>query len=87
MRRCEYIERKTPSKEIIEFLKHFSSRSHHKLFFGPPCILVFSYYAVNHVSLEGNLTKSPKNHFKKKDNNTSKTYGNTNRCTENWMNI
>ena len=37
MRRCEYIERKTPSKNILEFYKHFSSRSHHKLFFGPPC--------------------------------------------------
>ena len=36
--RCEYIERKTPSKIILEFLKHFSSRSHHKLYFGPPCI-------------------------------------------------
>ena len=36
MTRCEYIERKTPSKDILEFLKHFSSRSHHKLYFGPP---------------------------------------------------
>ena len=36
MRRCEYIERKTQSKNILEFLNHFSSRSH-KLFFGPPC--------------------------------------------------
>ena len=33
MRRCEYIKRKTPSKNILEFLKHFPSRSHHKLFF------------------------------------------------------
>ena len=33
-----YIERKTPSKNILEFHKHFSSRLHHKLFFGPPCI-------------------------------------------------
>ena len=39
MRRCEYIERKTPSKDIFEFHKQFSSRSHHKLFFGPPCII------------------------------------------------
>ena len=38
LRRCEYIERKTPSKNILEFHKHFSSRSHHKLFFGSPCI-------------------------------------------------
>ena len=38
MRRCEYMERKTPSKNILEFHKHFSSRSYHKLFFGPPCI-------------------------------------------------
>ena len=38
--RCEYIERKTPSKNILEFPKHFSSRSHHKLFIGPPCIYI-----------------------------------------------
>ena len=38
MRRCEYIEKKTPTKNILKFLKHFSSRSHHKLYFGPPCI-------------------------------------------------
>ena len=37
LRRCEYIERKTPSKNIVEFLKHFSSRKYHKLFLGPPC--------------------------------------------------
>ena len=41
MRRCEYRERKTPSKNISEFLKPFSSRSHFKLFFGPPCIQKF----------------------------------------------
>ena len=29
LRRCEYIERKTPSKNILEFLKQFSSRSIH----------------------------------------------------------
>ena len=40
LRRCEYIERKTPSKNILEFLQHFSSRSHHKLFFGPPCTFI-----------------------------------------------
>ena len=33
MKRCEYVERKTPSKNILEFLKHSSSRSHHMLFF------------------------------------------------------
>ena len=27
---CEYKERKTPSKSILEFLRHFSSRSHYK---------------------------------------------------------
>ena len=32
LRRCKYKERKTPSKNILKFLKHFSSRSHHKLF-------------------------------------------------------
>ena len=40
MRRCEYIERKTPIKNMLEFHKHFSSRSHHKLFFGPPCMYI-----------------------------------------------
>ena len=40
MRRCEYIERKTTLKNILEFLKHFSSRSHHKLFFETPCIIL-----------------------------------------------
>ena len=34
--RCEYIERKTPSKNILEFTKHFSSRSHIKLFLDHP---------------------------------------------------
>ena len=46
MRRWEYIERKTPSKNILEFLKHFSSRSQHKLFFWPPCILKVRYSCV-----------------------------------------
>ena len=32
LRRCEYMQRKTPSKRILEFLKHFSSGSIHKLF-------------------------------------------------------
>ena len=36
MRRCEYIERKTPSENILEFLKHFPYRSHHKLFLDHP---------------------------------------------------
>ena len=36
MRRCEYIERKAPPKNILEFIKHFSSRSIHKLFFDHP---------------------------------------------------
>ena len=40
---CENIERKIPSKSILEFLKHFSSSSHHKLFFGPPCIYMNMY--------------------------------------------
>ena len=48
LRRCEQIERKTPSKNILEFLKHFSSRSHHKLFFGPPCI--YRYLSI-HLSI------------------------------------
>ena len=39
MRRYEYRERKTPSKNILEFIQHFSSRSHHELVFGPPCIV------------------------------------------------
>ena len=30
-------------KNILEFLKHFSSRSHHKLFFGPLCIYILEY--------------------------------------------
>ena len=38
MRRCKYTERNTHSKNISEFPRHFSSRSHHKLFFGPPSI-------------------------------------------------
>ena len=38
LRRCEYIERKTLSKTNLEFLKHFSSRSHHKPFFEPPYV-------------------------------------------------
>ena len=43
MRRCEYIERKTPSKNILEFLKHLSSRSHHKFFLDHPvCICSMS---------------------------------------------
>ena len=33
--RCAYIERKTPSKNILEFLKHFSTRSHHEFFDDP----------------------------------------------------
>ena len=41
MTRCEYIERKTPSKNILEFLKHFSSRSLHKLFFDHPVEFLF----------------------------------------------
>ena len=36
MRRCEYIERKNPSKNILEFLEHFSSGSHHKPFWNNP---------------------------------------------------
>ena len=28
-------------KNILEFLKHFFSRSHHKHFFGPPCIYIY----------------------------------------------
>jgi len=40
LRRCEYVERGTPSKNILEFLENFSSRSYHKLFFWPPCIKV-----------------------------------------------
>ena len=29
---------KDATKNILEFPEHFSSRSHHKLFFGPPCM-------------------------------------------------
>ena len=43
LRRCEYIERKTPTKNILKFLKNFYS-SHHKLFFGPPCTVNTSEY-------------------------------------------
>ena len=44
MRRCEYIERKTPSKNILKFLKHFSSRSHPKLFFGTTLYIDITYH-------------------------------------------
>ena len=47
--RCEYIEKKTPLKNILEFLKHFSSRSHHKLFFGPPCIYLCIYLYIHYI--------------------------------------
>ena len=40
LRRCEYIEKETPSKNILEFHKPFSSRSHHKLFFGHPVYIL-----------------------------------------------
>ena len=36
LRRCEYIARKTPSKNTLKFLKHFSYRSIHKLFLDYP---------------------------------------------------
>ena len=39
LRRCEYMYREKLHQKILEFLKHFSSRSHHKLFFEPPCML------------------------------------------------
>ena len=42
LRRYEYIERKTPSKCILEFLKHFSSRSHHKLFLDHPVYVCYT---------------------------------------------
>jgi hypothetical protein len=47
------IERKTPSKNILEFLQHFSSRSHHKLFFGPPCMsfkkILYEYVCILYI--------------------------------------
>ena len=61
MIRCEYRYRRTQSKNILEFLKHFSSRPIHKLFFGPPCILKkkfqylsFSLYLSTSASLSDN---------------------------------
>ena len=36
LRRCKYIERKTPPKNISELYKHFSSRLIHKLFLDHP---------------------------------------------------
>ena len=45
-----YIE-KDSIKNILEFLKHFSSRWHHKLFFGPPCIFIISWFINMKVTL------------------------------------
>ena len=44
--RCEYIERNTPSKNILEFLKHFSSRSHIINFFGDNPVDAYSFLKI-----------------------------------------
>ena len=60
LRICEYIERKTPSKNILEFHKQFSSRSHHKLFLDHPVdnlfrkyyernTYVFTFFQITHI--------------------------------------
>ena len=43
LRKYEHRYRKTPSKNVLKFLKHFSSRPIHKILFGPPCIICINF--------------------------------------------
>ena len=64
------IERKTPSKNIVEFLKYFSSISIPKLFFVPHCIIYKYenynvYFIQTETRLEGKEEEEPSwNHEK-----------------------
>ena len=56
LRRREYIERKTPAKNILEFLKHFSFRSHHKPFFWTTLYILYRVLGSNPGERKFNLT-------------------------------
>ena len=55
-----YRYRKTPSKYILEFLKHFFPRSIHKLFSGTPCTYIYIEYTLPYIQL---CPKYIYNHF------------------------